>query len=337
MVLVTVASNPLVSIVVMFAAIAVIRAQGRPPFDRLAWLMFGMAWIFGAIRVVLLTLTSHGVGTSWFELPSVHFPHWLGDFDLGGTIEWVVIAQASNDMLLPIALITVFGALNAVVDHDALIALLPRALARPALVATLALRFLPALSINVAEARIARQARTGQLSIARRSVIVPALSRTLEQSSVVGTSMELRGFPTVRADTSGMWIVPIGLLIASGLLIVGMARNIPGWSAAGILLAGASIWMAQQRTRKDARLHGDAVRWSGLDVLAVGTCLTHIVLAIAVTRNGQARWVASEPLTWPILHLPTVALAMTLFLPAFLGTQPSAAAWSQEPGDTSHG
>ena len=314
-VIATVASNPLTALMIIKRASFTTRRCGRDPFERLAWIMFAFAAIFGVIRIVLLTLTSHGVGEVWFRLPSVHLPRWLGDFDLGGTVESRVIAQATAEVLLPIAIMCLFAAFNAIVDHDKLMSLIPRSLARPAIVASMALRFFPALVTNVDEARIAARARSGSLHVARRHIAGPALARTLEQSIAVGESMELRGFPTQIAHEPGSWKVPLLLIASAVTLMLGFAHNDARWSLAAAFLAAGAIGLARRIARRTPALRTSTLGWSRADLMLLAALLGTTVFVVTATRNGSTRWFPTDPLTWPRLDWASTAAAVVMLIP----------------------
>lgn len=318
----TVAGNPVTSLAVIFVAIFTTRLIGREPFARLAWIMFALAGLFGALRVLLLTLTSHGIGSAWFTTPKVHVPHWLGNFDFGGTVEPVVLAQAATEVMLPIALMCTFVALNAVVDHDRMMNLIPRSLARPAIVATMALRFFPALATNVEEARVAARARAGTLHIARRTVIAPALSRTLEQSVAVGESMELRGFPARTPTASGAWGAPVMLVASAGLLMLGFARNDWKWSVVALAFAVCGIGIAYATARSTPALRAAIVRWTTVDRAVMTFLVVLVVAVVVVTRDGSARWLPRDPVAWPRVDWPTTLAALALLFPAAIWSRP---------------
>lgn len=310
-VIATVAGNPLTSLMVIMIAIFTTRLCGREPFARLSWIMFGLAAAFGVMRIALLALTSHGVGTVWFQLPSVHIPKWLGDFELGGTVESRVLAQAAAEVLLPIAIMCLFAAFNAIVDHDRLMSLIPRSLARPAIVASMALRFFPALVTNVHEARTAARARAGSLRSTRRSVVGPALARTVAQSAAVGESMELRGFPTHMAGQPRPWAAPTLLTTSAVAMMIGFARNDVRWSLAAVLFAAGGIGMARSVSKRTPALRASVARWTAADALVLFTLIGTVVFIAIATRHGAGRWFPTEPLTWPQLdRASTLAVAM---------------------------
>lgn len=319
----TLAGNPITSLTIILVAIFTTRLLGRNPFARLSWIMFGLAAVFGFLRVVLLALTSHGLGSTWFTTPKVHVPHWLGDFDFGGTVEPVVLAQATSEVMLPIALMCMFAAFNAVVDHDRMMSLIPRSLARPAIVATMALRFFPALATNVDEARVAARARAGSVRVARRSVIAPALSRTLEQSVAVGESMELRGFPARTPTTTGAWGAQLMLLCSAVALMVGFSRNDRlGWILA-LTLAVCGLSIAFITARRTPSLRGGSIPMSAVDRVLV-LLLFGLVFAVAyLTKDGDTRWLPHDPISLPPVDWPTTAAALVLFVPTMIWSQPA--------------
>ncbi len=317
---VTVASNPTTSLLVILVAVLTTRALGRAPFDRLVWIMFLLALAFGLLRVALLTLTSHGVGSVWFTLPSVHTPTWLGDFDFGGTIESVVIFQAANEVLVPISLLMVFASFNAVVDHDDLISLIPRSLARPAIVATLALRLMPTFATSFSDASHAAHARSGGHHVRRRDLAVPVLRRTMWQSVAIGESMELRGYPAQMPKISGLWITPLAITLAAALLLQGLAQNAAIWVVAGFVIALAALMWSHVRSRSNPKYRDVTVRLTPRDAVFGLLFIGAATLALWSTRNGEARWMIQEPLSWPTVHLWSGIAAAIFAIPALAKT-----------------
>lgn len=278
---------------------------------------------FGLVKIVLTVLTTHGGDGVLLRLPSLRLPDVVGGFDVGGTVESQVLAQAAADALVIVGIMAVFGAFNAVVSHDELVASLPRTFHEPGLVLTVGLAFVPATVASVRAVQESDRCRTGGHVVRRGRLArlsVPLLETGMERAISLSESMDARGFargePT-RADRLGAWLAFAGILALGGALVAlvgqapGPALGLVGGGAVLLAAAVAASSRASRRTRYRRR------RLRAFDVVVMATSAGAVAALGALSAAGHETLVWEvEPLRFPDLHVaPLVALAL-LAVPA---------------------
>jgi energy-coupling factor transport system permease protein len=222
------------------------------------------------------------------------------------------------------ALILVFGAFNAVVDHYSLLRRTPRMLFHAGLATTIALAFVPQVIMQLGAIRDAQRIRGHRFRSWRDGLplVVPLLSGGLERSIQLAEAMDARGYGrTAPADgTHRLEIVLIGglTLLALGLYF-GFTGDARGWLAVGaaLLLVGAVLYRYGAAVSRTRYLRE---RWRGRDTIAA---LASLVLLVALTwlrleRAGGLLYTPLPRVTLPAFEPATGALLLLLSVPALL-------------------
>lgn len=158
-------------------------------------LLFGV--IFGVIRVAIGALTTHGIENPLFTLPSFQMPRLLGGFQVGGSIEQIIVIPLAVESLVIFGIILVFAAFNALVNPDDVVDRLPRRAQPVALAIMIGLAFVPSMIDAYRETVLSARARAGvdvKLRWRPGLVLLPTLENALERAVSLAESMESRGF-----------------------------------------------------------------------------------------------------------------------------------------------
>lgn len=326
------APNPVyVAIVIGIAFLAVETHRLEGPTARAFPVLVGLAMTFALIRVVLTSLTTHGVGEVIVTLPEATLPRILGGFTVGGTIEAPVVALSAAEGLAVVGVISAFAAFNAVASHHELLQAAPRAFHEPGLIVTVALAFVPATLTAIEAAREADLARTGGQAVRRGRVTrltIPVVETGLERAVALAESMDARGFArggATASDRVAGWLGLVGMLGLAGsfVALIGrantMALLLSALGAAALAGAVVAASVGPRPTRYRPR------RLVRLDLLVMATVvLCPIgVSALAVRGEDSLRW-ATSPLHFPSVSPVVVALLLVLAVPCALGRAPSA-------------
>lgn len=318
------AGNPLyVGLLVGMSAVVVEVHAPPGPYRRAFGVLVGVGVFFGAMKVLLTVLTTHGMGGAIVTLPEVTLPRLLGGFTVGGTVEDVVLARSMSEALTIVAVMAVFGAFNAVVSHDELVRSLPRVFHEPGVVLTVGLAFVPATIASIRQAQESDLARSGGTPMHRGRLLrlsVPVLERGMESAVLLSESMESRGFARDhRVDRGTGALATAGLFVIATVIPVlvagaeGLAMALLG---AGVALLAAAVWLGSRnegRTRHRPRGFGRD------DWVVVTSALSAMVglVALAVGHEGSLRW-PGDPLVPPSLDPVVVAALGLLAVPAVL-------------------
>lgn len=304
-VIVQLAPNPALLVLVLAVAAAVVATctVGGPlarAFPQLV--VVGVA--FGALRVVLLSLTTHGVGDVWFRLPELTLPRIMGGFTVGGTIEGDVVLQAATESLQLVALLGVFGAFNSVVAHDELVGLLPKAYHEVGLVISVSLAFVPSVLSALHDVREADRARSGGEPVRRRRsgrLLIPVLERGLDRSIALSESMDARGFaheqPT-RTEQTGS-VLGLGAMVAIGAAGVALVGQERGWAAGLLILGGVTLGLAGwlgSRGRTRTRYRPRRLGRSDIVMTLLAASGAIVVVAASLAGDTSLRWVPGDGL-----------------------------------------
>jgi energy-coupling factor transport system permease protein len=324
-VIVQLAPNPALLLLVLAVAATVVAAcTVGGPLARAFPQLVAVGVMFGALRVVLLALTTHGVGDVWFRLPEITLPRIMGGFTVGGTIEGDVVLQAAAESLQLVALLGVFGAFNSVVAHYELVGLLPKAYHEVGLVISVALAFVPSVLTGLHDVREADRARAGGQPVRRRRTsrqLLPVLERGLDRSIALSESMDARGFareqPTQTEQTGSLLglgaVVAIG---AAGVALVGQARV---WAACFLVLVavtlGVAVWLSS-RSRDRTRYRPRPITRTDVAMGLVAASGAIVVVAAALAGDASLRWSPGDGLEVSAVGLLAVlALLAPVALP----------------------
>ena len=323
-VIVQLAPNPALLLLVLAASAAVVATcviDG--PLARAFPQLIAVGVAFGVLRVVLLSLTTHGVGDVWFRLPELTLPRIMGGFTVGGTIEGDVVLQAAAESLQLVALLGVFGAFNSVVAHYELVGLLPKAYHEVGLVISVALAFVPSVVTGLHEVREADRARSGGEPVRRRRsgrLLLPVLERGLDRSIALSESMDSRGFahePPTRGDQAGS-LLALGAVVAIGAAGVALVGQERGWATGLLIVGGVGMGVAgwlSSRSRDRTRYRPRRMDRNDVVMALVAAAGAIVIAAASLAGDGSLRWAPGDGLD---LSAAGLLAALTLLAPAGL-------------------
>ncbi len=298
------------------------RAQGAAPSApvsplKLSLFMVGMAALFNAT-------TSHFGQTTLFTIPG-RLPLLSGPV----TLEALVYG-ATNGLVLSGMLIA-FATLNLALPVHALLHLAPRAFYPLAIVASIALTFLPSMRRQFDEAVEAQVIRGRRPSGVRDwlLLVMPLLVGGLERSLQLAETMTARGFAS-QVDPAAMGRSRAVLLAGSLLLLGGWLGEPLGWPLAGrgALLAGVglivgALWYIGRQAR---RTRFQRQGWRAVDFLVAGGSL--LVAGLLLAKFPAVVFAPLDYQPYPLVGLPAFdpwsgMLSLALLLPAVT--------WSRQP------
>jgi energy-coupling factor transport system permease protein len=294
------APSPVYVAVVIAVSLTVVAVHGGDrPLRRTVPIVVGVAVVFVGVRIVLMSLTTHGTGSSvLFTLPSVHLPALLGGFTVGGTVETQVILQAAVEGFVVVGLVAAFAAFNACVSHRELVQRLPRAFHELGLVLVVTLVFLPSTIGAVRTVRETDRARTGGTPVRRRRLtrtVVPVLETGMERALALAESMDARGFGRHGTGTRHLVTATASMTALVGCIgaLVALVAQARSAAAALGLLSVAAVTVAvaaSSRSVRRARYRSRALRTVDVAFICV-VCLAPLAL-------GAARAVGDPTLVW---------------------------------------
>lgn len=244
-------TNPLYFLLALLAATLVFLAcHADTPLARAYRLFFlaGLVLLIGYIVFSVVTIGGARGRTVLLQLPELTLPSLLGGVTLGGRVTAEDLAWGAVRGLRVWALIAIFGAFNALIDHYRLLRLAPRSLFHAGLVVTIAVAFVPHTLRAIGEIMEAQRVRghrfRGPRSFA--PLVAPLLASSLEKSIQLAEALDARGYGRTRAGDRALGrhqlAVIAGLLLLSaglfGWLYYGGGAALP---ALALLAAGATI------------------------------------------------------------------------------------------------
>lgn len=321
-----------------------------------------LALVLGAAWIVYLVLGRNSpLGTSWgsfvklglllfaltipFNALSIH----TGQFVLfrlpeswpivGGaiTLEAVVAGAVSGLNLL--AILVVFAAFNATVDHYQLLRATPAFLFQAGVVLSIAITFVPQMVLSAREIREAQRIRGHRFRGIRDllPLVMPLLASSLERAIQLAETMEARGFGSAVHPLSSRAALAtqLGTLAALLALLTGLftVTYYPQAGTWGWLLAGLgvgvllTVFLLQGRRVRRSRYRHP--RWQARDSVLAGAS------ALVVGAIVVARLTVPEALTYnpfppssllPPFHPLAASPLLLLALPALLAPQDEEAA-----------
>lgn len=327
------APNPLYLCLVFLAATQVFLAwRGDSPLAR-SFGLFVRAGAFVCLGYVLFSLITVGGArgtTVLLALPALRLPPWLGGIVLGGPVTAEALAWGLTRGLAIWALMVVFGAFNALVDHHRLLRLTPRALFHAGLAVTIAVAFVPSLVRAIGEIGQAQRARGHRFGGPRSwpPLVSPLLAGSLERSVQLAEALDARGYGRAAAGDRAAALRQAGLL--AGTLLLGAGAF--GWlyygpgSVAGALAAGGSLALGltmRSLGRLVTRSAYRRERWRRRDTLAVAASLGCLGALVALRLGGAADLVyyPFPTLAPPGFDLRAGLALLLLAAPAALGAR----------------
>lgn len=223
--------NPLYLLLTLGASWLVYMALGRRSPMGSSWGAFvKVGLFFFAIAVPFNALSIHLGRIVLFRLPA-HWPI------VGGPITLeALIAGAGNGLAL-LAILAVFAAFNAAVDHYQLLRATPPFLFQAGVIVSIAITFVPQMVLSAAEIREAQRIRGHRFRSIRdlRPLVLPLLASSLERAIQLAETMEARGFGAAARPASRRWALlsQVAAVLALLALLAGMVLIASGSGAAG--------------------------------------------------------------------------------------------------------
>jgi energy-coupling factor transport system permease protein len=320
---ITLAPNPLYLCLVLLAAMQVFLAcRGDSPLARSFGLFAraGALVFLGYLIFAVITVGGARGATALLTLPGLRLPDWLGGVVLGGSVTAEALAWGATRGLSIWALMTLFGAFNALVDHYRLLRLAPRSLFHAGLAVTIAVAFVPGLVRSSAEIVVAQRARGHRFGRPRSwlALVAPLLAGSLEKSLQLAEALDARGYGRTAApdaDLSRRQVgVLAGLLLLGAGLFGGLYYGPPAALPAGLALGAGALALGlslRSLGRLVARSTYRRERWRRRDSLAVAAACAG-VLALAAMRALGAGDLVYYP--FPTIRAPGFDLRAGLAL-----------------------
>jgi energy-coupling factor transport system permease protein len=333
--LLSAAPHPLYASLMILAVTQVFFAQHDDgPLVR-SFALFTRAGGWLALSYVVLSLVSVGDlrgPTALLQLPTLQLPVWLGGLVIGGTITAEALASAVTRGLGIWALLSLFGAFNALVDHYRLLRMTPRALFHAGLAVTIAVAFVPGLIRSITAISDAQRTRGHQFRgiRSRTALVAPLLAGSLERSLQLAEALDARGYGRT---LPGSPAVLRNLALLAGLML--LLGALAGWLAAAppalvIGLAGGGVLLIADAVR---RLNRSVARSSyRRERLQQRDTIVSVAALLAVALIGWLRFSTPEALIYqpyPIFSAPLFDLrgglaVLLLTMPALVTLRPAA-------------
>ncbi len=213
--------NPLYLIILLLAVAVAYNTIGRlsPVVD--SWRLFLKAGlILASFSILFNTLTVHYGETVLFTLP--RFTLRIGQvtfLDLGGRITLEALTFGLVSGLSLIVILLIFATFNVLVDHHQLLRSTPAFMYQTAMIASIAIAFVPQMVASLQDIREAQAIRGHRFRGLRDllPLFVPLLTSGLERAIQLAESMEARGFgsePSPRTSGRGLLhriLIPVTL------------------------------------------------------------------------------------------------------------------------------
>jgi energy-coupling factor transport system permease protein len=313
LVILSITRNPLYLVLILscvqLVSVALRQAGTRLPPVLSLWKLAG--WII-VLATVFNAFTSHYGSVVLFTIPG-RLPLLSGNV----TVEAVVYG-ATNGLVLT-GMLASFAVLNLALPVRDLMILIPRAFFPMAVVASIAVTYLPTTLRQLKQIREAQLVRGHQMRTIRDwlPLLIPLLVGGLEHATQLAEAMTSRGFAGSQAPKGRQYIFP-RLLMLLGVLLLSS-----GWigQLAGVMVGGFSLimmgavlilgglWYLSKESPRTTYRHKP---WGWKDWLGLGfsvAVLLACLLPIAGLRNGTLDY---EP--YPSLSLPPFSPVLGLIL-----------------------
>jgi energy-coupling factor transport system permease protein len=328
--------NPFYLLIAILAVSINYVSLGRSLPGAQGWAGFLRIGLILALFSIAFNLLFVSAGDSvLFTLPKLHWRMATLSqqpvlIQIGGAITLESLAYGLTTGLALMGVLITFATFNTLVDHYQLLRDTPRFLYQSAIVASIAITFVPQMVIAQREIREAQALRGHRFRGIRDlpPLFVALLAEGLERSITLAESMDARGFggqPSARVAQSELLlksIIALALvIIASGAFAL---SYFPNKSLGGMtmLMGGgmlvAALWMVGQNVQR-SRYRRD--RWGRHDTLvAVASIITIVsILATWAIHRPALVFYPYPRLTWPVFD-PFIGLAILLIAtPAMAG------------------
>jgi energy-coupling factor transport system permease protein len=190
--------NPLYLIILLLAVAVDYNTIGRLSAVAGSWRLFLKAGLFlAAFSILFNTLTVHYGETVLFTLPRFTLTFGRVTFlDLGGNITLEALTYGLANGLSLIAILLIFATFNVLVDHHQLLRSIPAFMYQTAMIASIAIAFVPQMVSSLRDIREAQAIRGHRFRGVRDllPLFIPLLTTGLERAIQLAESMEARGF-----------------------------------------------------------------------------------------------------------------------------------------------
>lgn len=326
------APNPLyLSLIFLAAAQVFLACRGDLPLAR-SFGLFVRAGTFVCAGYVLFAVVTVGGArgdTLLLDLPSLRLPAYLGGLVLGGPVTAEALAWGATRGMGIWALMVIFGAFNALVDHYRLLRMAPPSLYHAGLAITIAVAFVPGLLRAIGEVGQAQRARGHRFGGPRSwaALAAPLLAGSLEKSIQLAESLDSRGYGRAGPERSParhqLALIAGALLLAGGAflwLYYGAALAAPAitMASAGGVCLGLAMRAIGRRVRRSSYRRD---RWRRRDALAalaaIGAALAIILLRLA--GAGGLVYYPFPHIVAPAFDLRAGLALLLLAAPALVG------------------
>jgi energy-coupling factor transport system permease protein len=336
-------NNPLLLTLMALAMIVVVLARrSRAPWARSvrAYLMLA-AFVIGMRVLFQVLIGAKGGQTVLLVLPELPLPVWAAGVRLGGTLTAEALASTGYDALRLAVMLACIGAANALASPRQALRSVPGALYEVSVAVVVALNVAPQLIESGQRVQRARRLRgnTARGLRALGPIALSVLADAIDRSLSLAAGMEARGFArtsktpargallimvssSVLATFGGFLLLSTDLrLVAATLLIAGLVGA--GW---GLRRAGARLGVTRYRPHPWG--------WPETSVVAAGALAAVVVLgvgaldadalgpALAAFLEPQAFFPSTDPLIWPQLSIPMLAVVGLVLIPLPLTAPP---------------
>lgn len=224
LVVLSLTNNPLYLLVMLLVVTLVfVACRDARPLAQAYRLFFvaGFALWLGYVLFSVVTVGGGRGSTVLVTLPRLTLPPLLGGITFGGPVAAEDLAWGATRGLRLWALVALFGAFNALVDHYRLLRMTPRSLFHAGLVVTIALTFVPQLVRSLLDIREAQHLRGHRFRGLRSYValVSPLLASSLERSIQLAEALDARGYGRTQAGTYA--IARYQLTVIGGILLLG--------------------------------------------------------------------------------------------------------------------
>lgn len=333
---VTLTKNPFYLLIAILAVGVNYLSLGRRSPGARGWgsfLRIGLILVLFSIAFNLLFVSTGD--TLLFTLPALRWrmatlSQQPVSVQIGGAVTLESLVYGLTTGLALIGVLITFATFNTLVDHYQLLRSIPRFLYQSAIVASIAITFVPQMVVAQREIREAQALRGHRFRHIRDlpPLFVALLAEGLERSITLAESMDARGFgglPSGRAVQSDLLlksVIALALVVlASGAFALsyfpdkavgGMTMVMGG----GMLVA--ALWMVGQAVQR-SRYRRD--HWGRRDTLvAAASIVTTLLIMITwVTHRSALVFYPYPRLSWPAFD-PFIGLAILLVAtPALAG------------------
>jgi len=330
-------TNPLIlGLVIACLGLVVAARRTDAPWALAFRLYVALAVFVVVLRTAVRLVFSADGPTILFTLPTIPLPDFLTGASLLGPVSAEALLAGAYSGLQLGTIIVCVGAANALANPRRLLAAMPGAFYELGAVVVIAASVAPQLAESVQRVNRARLLRTGHTRSRHiiREVFLPVFADALDSSLALAAAMDSRGYgrrtgiPTRRRRlTSALLVLAVVALSAGAYaaldpstipVTVGVPVLVGGLAAAagGLWLAGR--WTSRTRYRPDPWRLGESIAACCGIVPAVG-------LALLSRGAGDVLYPSIDPLEWPTLSLPVLAVVVLAALPAVLTPPPKAA------------